>query len=83
MEEDSYDLAMDWDSLTCRVRTSHTNHKDELSYPEADAEVDVDKTSYVTQWPVGKSLQISLINEYGHVILQNSEDNDCECHGNQ
>ena len=56
MEEDSYDLAVDWDSVTCRVRMSHTNHKDELSYSEADAEVDVDKASYVTQWPVGKSL---------------------------
>ena len=51
MEEDSYDLAVDWDSVTCRVRTIYTNHKDELSYPEADAEVDVDKASYVTQWP--------------------------------
>ena len=69
MEEDSYDLAVDWDSVTCRVRMSHTGHKDELSYPETDAEVDVDKASYVMQCPVGKSLQISLINEYWHVIL--------------
>ena len=49
MEEDSYDLAVDGDSLTCGVRTIHTNHKDELGYPEADAEVDVDYVTHITQ----------------------------------
>ena len=47
VEEDSYDLAVDGDMVTCCL--INTSHKDELSYPEADAEVDVDVVTHVVE----------------------------------
>ena len=44
VEEDSYGLAVDGDMVTCCL--SNTSHKDELSYPEVDAEVDVDVVTH-------------------------------------
>ena len=47
MEEDSYDLAVDGDMVACCL--INTSHKDELGYPEADAEVDVNVVTQVVE----------------------------------
>ena len=49
VEEDSYDLAVDGDWVIFVPNTSHTNHKDELSYPKTDAEVDVNEIPHAVQ----------------------------------
>ena len=46
MKEDSYDLAVDGHMVTCRL--IDTSYKDDLSYTEVDAEVDVNEVTHVT-----------------------------------
>ena len=46
VEEDSYDLAVDGDWV---IDFIHTYYKDELSYPQADTEVDVNEITHVVQ----------------------------------
>ena len=47
MEEDSNDLAVDGDSVfTCLV---HSSHKYNLSYGQADAEIDMNESSQITK----------------------------------
>ena len=47
MEEDSYDLAVDGDMVTCCL--INTSHKNDLSYPEVDAEVDMDVGTHIAE----------------------------------
>ena len=49
MEEDSHSLTVGGDTVSARGLIN-SSHKDDLGYPKADAQVDVDEVTQTDQW---------------------------------